>query len=158
LTKSIRTLFEDYVFRQAGQLPLEGRLPAIEYESAKHTTDVILVWHGFVLLIEAKATRLTETSHKGGATLRQELNRTISRAFAQLDTTAALIRNRHPALARVPDDRPIFGLVVTLEPYPFINATFTRDELQVSKSSIPVRRHVGAELREVYRGCDCRAS
>jgi hypothetical protein len=137
-TDDVGTLFEDYVLRQSGQLPLEARLPAIEYESAKHTTDAILVWPDFVLLIEAKATRLTETSRAGGSTLRAELKRTISRAFEQLDTTAALIRNRHPALAQVPDDHPLYGLVVTLEPYPFINAAFTRDELQLGTPSIPV--------------------
>jgi hypothetical protein len=137
-TDDVGTLFEDYVFRQARQLPLELLLPAVEYEPAKHTTDAILVWPDFVLLIEAKATRLTETSRKGGPTLRPELNRTISRAFEQLDTTAALVRDRHPALAQVPGDRPVYGLVITLEPYPFINAVFTRDELQVSKPSMPV--------------------
>jgi hypothetical protein len=137
-TDDVGTLFEDYVFRQAGQLPLELRLPAVEYEAAKHTTDAILVWPDFVLLIEAKATRLTETSRAGGPTLRPELNRTISRAFKQLETTAALVRDRHPALAQVPDDRPMYGLVVTLEPYPFINAGFARDELRVPRPSFPV--------------------
>jgi hypothetical protein len=137
-TDDVGTLFEDYVFRQAGQLHLELLLPAIEYEAAKHTTDAILVWPDFVLLVEAKATRLTEKSRKGGLTLRSELNRTISRAFEQLNTTAALVRDRHPALAQVPVDRVIYGLVVTLEPYPFINAAFTRDELQAGRPSIPV--------------------
>jgi hypothetical protein len=72
------------------------------------------------------------------STLGAELNRTISRAFEQLDTTAGLIRSGHAALTVVPDDRPIYGLVVTLEPYPFINAPFARDELQVSPPSIPI--------------------
>jgi hypothetical protein len=137
-TDDVGTLFEDYVFRQAEQLPLEALSPAIEYEPTKYTTDAILVWPDFVLLVEAKATRLTEQSRKGGPTLRPELNRTISRAFEQLDTTATLVRDRHPALAQVPGDRPMYGLVVTLEPYPFINATFTRDELQVRTPSIAV--------------------
>lgn len=137
-TDDVGTLFEDYVVRQAGQLPLEALFPAIEYKPATHTTDAILVWPDFVLLIEAKATRLTEKSRQGGPTLRSELNRTISRAFEQLDTTAALIRDHHPALGQVPSDRPIYGLVVTLEPYPFINAAFTRDELQVRTPSLPV--------------------
>jgi len=137
-TDDVGTLFEDYVVRQAGQLPLEAFSSAIEYEPATHTTDAILAWPDFVLLIEAKATRLAEKSRQGGRSLRSELNRTISRAFEQLDTTAALIRDRHPALAQVPHDRPIYGLVVTLEPYHFINAAFTRDELHVQTPSIPV--------------------
>src|SRR5437899_1284953 len=74
----------------------------------------------------------------GGSALRRELDRTISRAFAQLDTTAELVRNRHPALGHVPDGRPMYGLVVTLEPYPFINAAFIRDELSAQTPSIPV--------------------
>jgi hypothetical protein len=137
-TDDLGTLFEDYVFRQAGQLAVELLLPAVEYEATKHTIDAILVWPDFVLLIEAKATRLTETSRNGGPTLRSELNRTISRAFEQLNTTAELVRDRHPALVQVPYDRPLYGLVVTLEPYPFINATFAREELRVPRPSLPV--------------------
>ena len=115
-TDDVGTLFEDYVVRQARQLPIESVDPEIEYSGGK-TTDAILVWPDFILVVEAKATRLSQESRMGGATLRGELDRTLGRALEQIEQTAKLIKDREPAVAHIPSDRPIDGLVVTLEPY-----------------------------------------
>ncbi|MFY9487210.1 MAG: hypothetical protein WAP35_00740 [Solirubrobacterales bacterium] len=137
-TDDVGELFEDYVVRQALQLPLEQPVQReIEYESGKKSTDAILVWPGFILLVEAKATRLTEESRAGGSTLRTEIDRTIGRAFEQLDTTAKLIHDRHPAFDHLPVGLPIYGAVVTLEPYHFINTPLGRSEI-AKDPSIPV--------------------
>jgi hypothetical protein len=126
-TDDVGTLFEDYVVRQAEQLLALDRdppdvYPEIEYRASAYTTDVILVWPDFILLVEAKASRLTEESRMGGPTLGEEINRTVGRAIAQIETTAQLIRDGAPALEHIPRDRPIYGLIVTLEPYRFIEA------------------------------------
>jgi hypothetical protein len=42
-TDDMGVLLEDYVLRQARQMPLEALLPAIEYEPGKHSTDLILI-------------------------------------------------------------------------------------------------------------------
>ena len=135
-TDDVGTLFEDYVLRQAAQLPLEALHPQIEYAPGTHTTDAILVWPDFVLLIEAKATRLREESRVGGETLREDLNRTIGRAFEQIERTERLIAEGHPKLAHVPANRPRYGLVVTLEPYHFVD--LARDELTHTVTRLPV--------------------
>lgn len=115
-TDDVGALFEDYVVRQARQLAIESVDSEIEYPGGK-TTDAILVWSDFILVVEAKATRLSQESRMGGATLRDELDRTLGRAFEQVEETARLIQDGEPALAHIPSDRPIYGLVVTLEPY-----------------------------------------
>jgi hypothetical protein len=120
-TDDVGALFEDYVLRQAKQLPLEAVYPQIEYAPGAHTTDAILVWPDFVLLVEAKATRLRAESRIGGVTLREDLNRTIGHAFEQVERTARLIADRQEALTHIPADRPRYGLVVTLEPYHFVD-------------------------------------
>jgi hypothetical protein len=135
-TDDVGALFEDYVLRQAKQLPLEALYPQIEYATGAHTTDAILVWPDFALLIEAKATRLREESRIGGATLRKDLNRTVSHAFEQIERTARLIADRHQALAHIPADRPRYGLVVTLEPYHFVDLGL--DEMAYKATSLPV--------------------
>jgi hypothetical protein len=136
-TDDVGVLLEDYVLRQAKQMPLEALLPAIEYEPEKQSTDVILIWPDFILLIEVKATRLTQEARMGGASLRPQIARTIDRGIEQIDRTAALIRGSHPAFSAVPLDRPIYGLVVTLEPYYFLNTLLGREELAQRSGGVP---------------------
>jgi hypothetical protein len=90
-TDDVGALFEDYVLRQAAQLPLDALHPQIEYAAGAYTTDAVLVWPDFVLLVEAKASRLREESRLGGQTLREDLNRTIGHAFEQIERTDRLI-------------------------------------------------------------------
>jgi len=137
-TEDVGTLCEDYVVRQSEQLPLPLVEREIEYKPGSRTTDAILVWPDFTLLVEVKATRLTQEARMGGATLRSELDRTVGRAFQQLDNTAELVRSGHPALANIPASNPIYGLVVTLAPYHFANTPFARSALSGSAPSIPV--------------------
>lgn len=159
-TDDVGALFEDYVLRQARQLPLEALYPEIEYASGANTTDAILVWPDFVLLIEAKATRLRAESRIGGATLRADLNRTVGHAFEQIERTARLIADRHGALAHIPADRPRYGLVVTLEPYHFVDLGL--DEIVHKAKSLPVavasilefERFVADALVEPLNGTD----
>lgn len=138
-TDDVGTLFEDYVARQGEQLrdvrPIAPDVyREIEYRRGAFTTDLILVWPDFVLLVEAKASRLTEESRMGGPSLVAEIDRTIGKAVEQIETTAELIAARAPALAHIPADRPIYGLVVTLEPYHFVGV----DEISRDKQAVPI--------------------
>lgn len=135
-TEDVGTLFEDYVLRQANQLPIEAVYGAIEYRPGSHTTDVTLVWPEFIVLVEAKASRLREESRMGGESLRDDFERTVGRALKQIEHTAELIQRRHPGLAHIPGDRPIFGLVATLEPY--YVAGFGRDANPSYATKFPV--------------------
>jgi hypothetical protein len=46
----------------------------------------------------------------------------LGKAIDQIDITAQLITDRDPAVTAVPADRPVLGLVVTLEPFHIANA------------------------------------
>jgi hypothetical protein len=137
-TGDVGTLFEDYVARQAEQLRAVSPSPPevyreIEYRTGAHTSDVILVWPDFILIVEAKATRLTEESRLGGSSLSGEIERAIGKAVHQIEITTHLIASGDTALAHIPSDCPVYGLVVTLEPYHFVQV----DDLS-SRPSLPV--------------------
>jgi hypothetical protein len=129
-TDDVGVLFEDYVARQAEQLRSGSPAPLVVYREIAvrggHTSDVIVVWPDFILIIEAKATRLTEESRLGGPSLGHDIERTIGKAVDQIEATRRLIVSRDTAVAHIPSDRPIYGLVVTLEPYHFVQI----DDLQ----------------------------
>jgi len=88
------------------------------------------------MLVEAKATRLTQLSRMGGDSLEKDLQRTLPHALHQLENTANLIVNRAPVVSHIPHDRPIFGLVATMEPYHVIGKALHL--LGISPPSIPI--------------------
>jgi hypothetical protein len=73
--------------------------------------------------------RPTEPLRVGTDSAEPEAQRVLSKAVGQINRTAQLIRERHPALDQVPDDRPLVGIVVTMEPFFAINSPFLRDWL-----------------------------
>lgn len=117
-TKQLGFVFEHYVGLQLKLIPGATVISEREYKKGCKTVDWVVVLEEVVLLVEAKATRLTEQSRMGLlASIDNDLNRTILKAHTQIETTARLIRDRHTAVADVPADRPMLGVVVTLEPY-----------------------------------------
>jgi hypothetical protein len=110
-------VFEDYVGAQLELLSPELLLHDIEYRRGHRTADWIVVLPKAVVIVEAKATPLSQSSRLGGDRLAVDLERAPGKAIRQIERTAELIKSRHPALAAVPDDRPVVGLVTTLEPY-----------------------------------------
>jgi hypothetical protein len=62
----------------------------------------------------------------------------LGHAVEQLNATARLIRERHPALAEVPSDRPVVALIVTMEPFHVINSPFFTDWLPPTQLPISV--------------------
>lgn len=116
-TDALGPVFEAYVRRQLETCEPELLLHDLEYETGKRAVDFIVVLPCAVLLIEAKVTSLTQESRLGGKRFDGDYARAPGKGMAQIDNTARLIRERHPAFRDLPADRPCLGLVVTLEPY-----------------------------------------
>ncbi|WP_196814400.1 nuclease-related domain-containing protein [Nocardia sp. BMG111209] len=106
--------------------------PEIRYgrRGGELTCDYIVVMSEFVLLVETKAMRSVESARLGHEAGLQVLADRIQKARNQIATTATLIRDRISEVAHIPDDRPIRGLVVTLEPIHLVDTLFFADLLQ----------------------------
>jgi hypothetical protein len=138
--RDVGTLFEAYVGRQLRQLHGAAVHPAITYTVGKDKRDSVdwfAVFDDVTLLVEVKSTRPTESVRTGSDTAVDDLARSLAKAVRQINTSAQLVRDQHPAFRHVPHDRPIIGLVVTMEPFHVINAPMYRDLLPAG--SEPVR-------------------
>jgi len=126
-TQDIGHLFEAYVGVQLQHFPNAEVMPEIVYDKDhKRSVDWIVVWDDLVLLVEAKATRLGLQARMGTEQLLVDLDRTLGKAIRQIAVSSDRIRDEHPSFAAVPHDRPIMGLVVTLEPYFHVNSSQAR--------------------------------
>ncbi|MFI5867464.1 hypothetical protein [Streptomyces sp. NPDC051546] len=131
-TRDLGELFEQYVGRNLRLLPDAKVHPEIVYgKDGEKTTDWIVVLPNLILLVEAKAFRPTAGLRLGPQeTFEKELNQKLGKAIGkQIPTTADLIRKRHPRLAHLPGNLPMFGIVVTMEPYHLVNTPWFRAEL-----------------------------
>ncbi len=91
--------------------------PEVTYgRENKRTCDWMVVLPTMVLLVECKGMRSVESARLGQEDGLRILASRVQRAREQIATTATLVSERIPELARIPHDRPIRGLVVTLEP------------------------------------------
>ncbi|MGW3652459.1 hypothetical protein [Streptomyces sp. NPDC000878] len=118
-------LFEHYVGRHLRLLPDAEVHHEIVYGKGggKRSVDWIVVLPGLVLLLDAKSARPTAGLRLGPQqTFGEELNKKLGKAIGeQIPRTAKLIRDRHPKFAHIPHDRPMFGIVMTMEPYHLVN-------------------------------------
>lgn len=141
-------LFEGYVGRQLGLLPEAAVLPEITYgQNRSLSVDWIVVTEELVLLVEVKSVR--PTAHLRLATERRvkELQRMLGRAYEQIDNTAALIASGRKEFAQVPTDRPVQGLIVTMEPFHIVNAPLQRPFLPAT--TVPVTVCSISELEDM---------
>lgn len=122
-------VFEQYVGRQLELIPNATVLPEIRYDDGKRSVDWFVVFDDVVVLVEAKATRLTALSRMGGGRLESDVKRCLGKAYDQLATTHELLNARHPAFSQIPADRPRLGIAVTLEPYWAANSPFLAEFL-----------------------------
>jgi hypothetical protein len=128
-TRDFGDLFEAYVGRQLAHLHDATVIPQIIYEGDQRSVDWFIVWPGCVVLVEAKSSRLTQESRMGQDALAGDIDAKLGKAFAQLKRSADLVKGKHPAFADIPSDRPILGMVVTLEPYFLVNSPLIRELL-----------------------------
>ncbi|MBQ3358536.1 MAG: hypothetical protein IJG47_06515 [Microbacterium sp.] len=134
---------EDYVGRQLALLNGISLHPEVEYAKGKRSIDWLWVSDKAVVLVECKAARMTLDAQAGRETLGALMERYIGGARKQLDTTARLIRNEHPAFSHIPKDRPVVGVVTTAEPFYLADTPFSGYE---SSGDVPV---VTMSLREL---------
>ncbi|GLY99853.1 hypothetical protein [Actinoplanes sp. NBRC 103695] len=165
-------LLEDYVGRQFATLPDVTVFPEIAYREGRDnlkSIDKFLVFHDLVVLIEAKAGRSPLAARAADASAQEQYQRTLGKAFKQLDRTLGKVRDRAPEFAHIPDGRPIVGMVATLDPW-YIANSFGRDFLP--SPGLPTivasvrdiehlvavgqRRSVAAVLHEITRTGDER--
>lgn len=150
-SQDVGTFLEAYVGRQ---LELSGGqvAPASTYVRSgteAETVDWTVVFDDVVLLVEVKSVRPTEAVRVGDTTAATELTRMLGRAIKQLNTTADMLRERHRAVAHVPSDRPLVGLVVTLEPFHTVNSPLV--EPWLPKAQLPLSVCSVAELEHLMQ-------
>jgi hypothetical protein len=75
-----------------------------------------------VLLVEAKATRRPAAARAAAVTAKNTYKETLGKAFRQINRTCQAIRDRVPAFSHIPADRPVAGLVATLDPWYMANS------------------------------------
>lgn len=129
-------LFEDYVGRQLNALPDVTVYPEIQYVEGKNAiagVDWIVVSEAAVLLVEAKATRVPAAARAGQDTAKESFERTLGKAFKQINRTSHAIRQDVPEFSAIPTDRPILGLVATLDPRYIANSGPARALLPTPK-------------------------
>lgn len=125
-------LFEDYVGRQFATVPGVSVEPEVEYHRSKDrmdTTDWFIVLDDVVLLVEAKAGILPAAGRAGDNSLTTMMTRTVGKGIKQINRTHALIQSGAPEVAHIPNDRPILGIVATLDPWYMANSFFGRKVL-----------------------------
>ncbi|GAA1966361.1 hypothetical protein [Catenulispora subtropica] len=131
-TNDLGDLFEQYVGRQLRLISGATVIPEITYKqdgNTKRSIDWFIVFDKLVLLVEVKSTMPNRPVRLGSADAIPELAKKLEKAYSQIDNTAALIANQHPDFAAIPTDRPVLGMIVTLEPFHFANSTIQRQHL-----------------------------
>ncbi|MCC6497177.1 MAG: hypothetical protein IT193_13070 [Propionibacteriaceae bacterium] len=114
-----------YVGRQLSLLEGVVLYPEIEYAKSQFSVDWIWVSDSAVILVECKAARMTLDAQAGGESLETVMRRYLGEAQAQIDRSARLIIESHPAFALIPKDRPIVGMVTTAEPFYLAGTPFS---------------------------------
>jgi hypothetical protein len=150
--------FEAYVGRQLRLLPDATVFPEIAYgrKKGKDSVDWFAVFDDCVVLVEVKSTRPTEPVRLADDRIADTLGGILSRAVRQLNTSASLVRSREQGFEDIPsDNRPLVGLVVTMEPFHTVNTPFTRDYLPAC--DIPYRVCSALELEQLVTVSDISA-
>jgi hypothetical protein len=139
-SEDVGDLFEQYVGRVLGTIADAQLFKEVSYDpdGDKRSVDWIVVWENVVLLVEVKSTRSTQPIRMGTPRGWADLKGRLGRAYTQIAKTSELIGGGHPKFAHIPKDLPRIGLVVTMEPFPFIDAMLMRDLIGVT-TSVPMR-------------------
>lgn len=114
---------ENYVGRLLRLVGQDRVLAQIIWGKPEHrSVDFIWVTDGAVILIESKSARMSLAGRTDMKAMAKTAERYLVEGRKQIDATADVIRQKHPAFASIPNDRPIVGLVVTSEPFYLGNA------------------------------------
>ena len=80
-------------------------------------------------------TRVPAAARAGEVSTKDALKRTLGKAFDQINRTHQAIRGGAPEFSAIPTDRPLFGLVTTLDHWYIANSGLTRNLL--SEPEVP---------------------
>ncbi|MGB3676281.1 MAG: hypothetical protein WA988_17760 [Candidatus Nanopelagicales bacterium] len=142
---ALGTMFQNYVGSQLALLRYASVRPEIVYgKSSSRSVDYFIVTPDVVVLVEVKAARPIWATRLGDPLGDEDTAKKVGYAFTQIERTAGHIRSCHPAFSTIPADRPLRGLVVTLEPFHLVNSSFYSDVLV--QSSIPITVASSLEL------------
>jgi hypothetical protein len=138
-SEDVGWLLEAYIGRQLELMHGATVYPSIKYgrHQGEESVDWIAVFDDVVLLVEVKSRRPTEAVRIGSDQAAKDLQVSLPHAVDQLNRTAELITQGNTAFAAIPHDRPVIGLVVTMEPFYVINASHYRQLLPDSR--VPYR-------------------
>jgi hypothetical protein len=121
--EDIGDLFEQYVGRQLKTIPSAQVHHEIVYgPENKRSVDWIVVCNNAVLLIEVKGVRPTDPVRLGKPAAWAELTKKIGKAYQQIENTEQLIAAGQTEFSQIPTNLPRLGLIVTMEPFPMVNA------------------------------------
>jgi len=142
-TRDIGLIFQHYVGRQLALIPGATVLEEIHYDNDQRSVDWFLVTEKALVLIEAKATRMSHLGRMGADQLRSDIDRCLGRAQSQIERSDRLIRERHSAFESLPRELPRLGLTVTLEPYwattnPYLNRLIS--EATIPSANLSIRQ------------------
>lgn len=146
-------VFEAYVGDQLRLLGTSDLLPEIVYQrngAEAKTCDWFVVTDECVVLVEVKATRPVVAVRSGQSAGLSDLKRKLGRAVQQINTTFELMESRHPSVRAIPADRPVVGLVVTLDPF-FAVGPWLYEDL-FAGSRVPTSTTFSHELERVVGG------
>jgi hypothetical protein len=138
-------MFEHYVGTQLALLEHADLRPEITYgKPVQKTVDHFIITPEAVVLVEVKAARPVRATRLGEPAGDDDTIKKVGYACKQIERTAQLIRDGHPAVESIPADRPLLGLVVTLEPFHLVNTALYDDV--IAKPSIPTTVASSLEL------------
>lgn len=136
-TNALGAAFEQYVGGQLRLLERATVLPEITYDNDQHkTVDWFVITEELVVLVEAKSSRPVVGTRIGDPDADGDLARKIGHACGQIARTVDLVRADDPAVAAIPKDRPMRGIVVTLAPFHMLG-TFD-DGIVQSPRDVPI--------------------
>jgi hypothetical protein len=156
-TADLGELFEAYIGRQLELLSDAAVLPEIAYgrKKGERSVDWFAVFDDCVVLVEVKSARPTEPVRLADDRIADALGGILTHAVRQLNTSASLVRGRQRGFEDIPSDRPLVGLVVTMEPFHTVNTPFTRGYLPAC--DIPYRVCSALELEQLVTVSDISA-
>lgn len=140
-TRDVGFVFQEYVGRQLRLMPGGNVVPDIVYNGSQRSVDWFVIFDEVVVLVEAKSTRLSVHGRMGGNRLKDDVERSVGKAFSQVANTESLLSEGHPDFAAIPIDRPRVAIIATMEPYwaantPFIAAYLPSPAIPTSVASI----------------------
>jgi hypothetical protein len=131
--EDVGDLFEQYVGRQLQTIPGAQVHHEIVYgPENKRSVDWIAVCDNAVLLVEVKSVRPTDPVRLGSPAAWGELAKKLGHAYEQIETTEQLIASGQAEFSQIPPNLPRLGLIVTMEPFAFVNAPPIRQRFSAS--------------------------